>query len=78
MSGREVVIVGSERTPIGSLRGALAAVPAPRLGAADVDRCEIDEAFAEVAVASGRSPAPRPRKVNVRGGAVTLPPERLT
>ena len=32
-SGREVVIVGAARTPIGSFLGSLAAVPAPRLGA---------------------------------------------
>src|SRR5512134_3340243 len=33
MGGREVVIVGAARTPIGSFLGSLAAVPAPRLGA---------------------------------------------
>src|SRR5512143_204123 len=33
MAGREVVIVGAARTPIGSFLGSLAAVPAPRLGA---------------------------------------------
>lgn len=33
MSGREVVIVGAARTPIGSFLGSLAAVQAPRLGA---------------------------------------------
>jgi len=33
MSGREVVIVGAARTPIGSFLGSLAALPAPRLGA---------------------------------------------
>jgi acetyl-CoA C-acetyltransferase len=33
MSGREVVIVGAARTPIGSFLGSLAAVTAPRLGA---------------------------------------------
>ena len=31
-AGREVVIVGAARTPIGSFMGSLAAVPAPRLG----------------------------------------------
>src|SRR5512140_2512825 len=36
MSGREVVIVGAARTPIGSFLGSLAAVPAPRLGAAAI------------------------------------------
>jgi acetyl-CoA C-acetyltransferase len=33
MAGREVVIVGAARTPIGSFLGSLASVPAPRLGA---------------------------------------------
>src|SRR5512139_2501070 len=33
MAGREVVIVGAARTPIGTFLGSLAAVPAPRLGA---------------------------------------------
>jgi acetyl-CoA C-acetyltransferase len=33
MGGREVVIVGAARTPIGSFLGSIAAVPAPRLGA---------------------------------------------
>jgi acetyl-CoA C-acetyltransferase len=33
MPGREVVVVGAARTPIGSFLGTLAAVPAPRLGA---------------------------------------------
>jgi acetyl-CoA C-acetyltransferase len=33
MAGREVVIVGAGRTPIGSFLGSLAAVPATRLGA---------------------------------------------
>ncbi len=36
MSGREVVIVGAARTPIGSFLGSLATVTAPRLGAAAI------------------------------------------
>jgi acetyl-CoA C-acetyltransferase len=36
MAGREVVIVGAARTPIGSFLGTLSAVPAPRLGAAAI------------------------------------------
>jgi acetyl-CoA C-acetyltransferase len=36
MAGREVVIVGAARTPIGAFLGSLAAVPAPRLGAAAI------------------------------------------
>jgi acetyl-CoA C-acetyltransferase len=33
MAGKEVVIVGAARTPIGAFLGSLASVPAPRLGA---------------------------------------------
>lgn len=33
MAGREVVIVGAARTPIGAFLGSLSSVPAPRLGA---------------------------------------------
>jgi acetyl-CoA C-acetyltransferase len=36
MPGREVVIVGAARTQVGSFLGSLAAVPAPRLGAAAI------------------------------------------
>jgi acetyl-CoA C-acetyltransferase len=36
MAGREVVIVGAARTPIGSFLGSLAPVTAPRLGAAAI------------------------------------------
>ncbi len=46
MTGREVVIVGAVRTPIGSFLGSLAAVPATRLGA-----IVIREALARAAVA---------------------------
>jgi acetyl-CoA C-acetyltransferase len=34
MSNREVVIASAVRTPIGAFQGALADVPAPKLGAA--------------------------------------------
>ncbi len=52
MPGREVVIAGAARTPIGSFLGSLAAVSAPRLGAvairaalqrAGVDPSQVDE-----------------------------------
>src|SRR5205085_5699880 len=33
MAGKDVVIVGAARTPIGAFLGSLATVPAPRLGA---------------------------------------------
>jgi acetyl-CoA C-acetyltransferase len=36
MAGREVVIVGAARTPIGAFLGSLSAVPAPGLGAAAI------------------------------------------
>ena len=36
MSSSTVVIVGAKRTPIGSFNGALAAVPAPSLGASAI------------------------------------------
>jgi acetyl-CoA C-acetyltransferase len=36
MAAREVFIAGAARTPIGSFQGSLAAVPAPRLGAAAI------------------------------------------
>jgi len=46
MSGREVVIVGAARTPIGSFLGSLAAVTAPRLGAAAI-RAALERAGVE-------------------------------
>ena len=46
MAGREVVIVGAARTPIGAFLGSLAAVPAPRLGAAAI-RAALERAGVE-------------------------------
>ena len=46
MTGREVVIVGAARTPIGSFLGALASVPAPRLGAVAI-RAALERAGVE-------------------------------
>ncbi|MEI7705556.1 MAG: acetyl-CoA C-acetyltransferase [Deltaproteobacteria bacterium] len=68
MSGREVVIVGAARTPIGSFLGSLAAVPAPRLGAvairaalqrAGVDPSAVDEVIMGnvLQAAVGQAPA---------------------
>ena len=48
MSGREVVIVGAVRTPVGSFLGSLASVPATRLGA-----IAIREALVRAGVAPG-------------------------
>ncbi|HET9552472.1 MAG TPA: acetyl-CoA C-acetyltransferase [Anaeromyxobacteraceae bacterium] len=48
MAGREVVVVGAARTPIGSFLGSLASLPAPRLGAvairAALQRAGVDPA----------------------------------
>ncbi len=68
MAGREVVIVGAARTPIGSFLGTLAAVPAPRLGAAairaalqrsGVDPAQVDEVILGnvLQAAVGQAPA---------------------
>jgi acetyl-CoA C-acetyltransferase len=46
MAGREVVIVGAARTPVGAFLGSLAAVPAPRLGAAAI-RAALERAGVE-------------------------------
>jgi acetyl-CoA C-acetyltransferase len=46
MPGREVVIVGAARTPIGSFLGSLASVTAPRLGAAAI-RAALERAGVE-------------------------------
>ena len=54
MAGREVVIVGAARTPIGAFLGSLAAVPAPRLGAAAIraalERAGVDPASVDEVV----------------------------
>ncbi len=54
MAGREVVVVGAARTPIGSFLGSLAAVPAPRLGAiairAALERARVDPASVDEVV----------------------------
>jgi acetyl-CoA C-acetyltransferase len=67
MPGREVVIVGAARTPIGSFLGSLAAVPAPRLGAvairaalqrAGVDPAHVDEVIMGNVLQAGEGQAP--------------------
>ncbi|HET8725154.1 MAG TPA: acetyl-CoA C-acetyltransferase [Anaeromyxobacteraceae bacterium] len=67
MSGREVVIAGAARTPIGSFLGSLAAVPAPRLGAiairaalqrAGVDPASVDEVIMGNVLQAGEGQAP--------------------
>jgi acetyl-CoA C-acetyltransferase len=67
MPGREVVIVGAARTPIGSFLGTLSAVPAPRLGAvaikaalqrAGVDPAQVDEVVMGNVLQAGLGQAP--------------------
>jgi acetyl-CoA C-acetyltransferase len=67
MAGREVVIVGAARTPIGSFLGALAGVPAVRLGAiairaalerAGVDGAAVDEVIFGNVLQAGEGQAP--------------------
>jgi acetyl-CoA C-acetyltransferase len=67
MTGREVVIVGAARTPIGSFLGSLASVTAPRLGAiairaalerAGVDPAAVDEVVMGNVLQAGIGQAP--------------------
>jgi acetyl-CoA C-acetyltransferase len=67
MAHREVVIVGAARTPIGAFMGSLAAVPAPRLGAAairaalqrsGVDPSDVDEVVMGNVLQAGVGQAP--------------------
>jgi acetyl-CoA C-acetyltransferase len=67
MSGREVVIVGAARTPIGSFLGSLASVPATRLGAvairealarSGVDPSAVDEVIMGNVLQAGEGQAP--------------------
>ncbi len=67
MSGREVVIVGAARTPIGSFLGSLAAVPATKLGAiairaalarAGVEPAVVDEVIMGNVLQAGEGQAP--------------------
>jgi acetyl-CoA C-acetyltransferase len=67
MAGREVVIVGAARTPIGAFLGSLATVPAPRLGAAairaalersGVDATAVDEVIMGNVLQAGVGQAP--------------------
>src|SRR5512138_1927193 len=67
MTGREVVIVGAARTPIGSFLGSLAAVTAPRLGAiairaalerSGVDPAAVDEVVMGNVLQAGEGQAP--------------------
>ncbi len=76
MSGREVVIVGAARTPIGSFLGSLAAVPATRLGAvavraalerAGVAPTSVDEVIMGNVLQAGEGQAPA-RQASIYAG----------
>ena len=67
MVGREVVIIGAARTPIGAFLGSLASVAAPRLGAiairealarAGVEPSSVDEVIMGNALQAGEGQAP--------------------
>jgi acetyl-CoA C-acetyltransferase len=73
---RDVVILSAVRTPIGRFQGSLAAVPAPRLGAAAiaeaVRRAEVapdavDEVYMGIILAAGVGEAPA-RQASIYGG----------
>jgi acetyl-CoA C-acetyltransferase len=76
MNGREVVIVGAARTPVGSFLGALASVPATRLGAvairaalerAGVEPAAVDEVVMGNVLQAGEGQAPA-RQASIGAG----------
>jgi len=76
MAGREVVIVGAARTPIGSFLGSLSSLPAPRLGAvairaalarAGVDAADVDEVVMGNVLQAGEGQAPA-RQASIGAG----------
>ncbi|MHB8732714.1 MAG: thiolase family protein, partial [bacterium] len=73
---RDVVILSAVRTPIGRFQGALAAVPAPRLGAAAIAEAvrraavppdRVDEVYMGIILAAGVGQAPA-RQASMYGG----------
>jgi acetyl-CoA C-acetyltransferase len=86
MGMQDVVVVGAARTPIGSLNGCLAAVPATQLGSiaagealrrARVEPAQIDETIFGNVVSAGLGQAPARQvaigaKVPVTAGALTV------
>jgi acetyl-CoA C-acetyltransferase len=82
MPGREVVIVGAVRTPIGSFLGSLASVPATRLGAlvirealarAGVAAPEVDEVIMGNVLQAGEGQAPARQAALYAGLPETTP-----
>lgn len=79
---REVVIVASARTPIGSFGGALASLTAPDLGAsaisaaisrAGIDGALVDEAFMGNVLSAGMGQAPTRQAVLAAGLPLSVP-----
>src|SRR5512144_189370 len=82
MAGREVVIVGGARTPIGSFLGSLAAVPATRLGAiairaalerAGIEPGAVDEVVMGNVLQAGEGQAPARQAALYAGLPETTP-----
>jgi len=82
MSGREVVIVGAARTPVGSFLGSLASVTAPRLGAiairaalerAGVEPSAVDEVVMGNVLQAGVGQAPA-RQASILAGLAERTP----
>jgi acetyl-CoA C-acetyltransferase len=82
MSGREVVIVGAVRTPIGSFLGSLASVPATELGAiairealrrAGVEPGAVDEVIMGNVLQAGEGQAPARQAARYAGCPDTTP-----
>ena len=82
MAGREVVIVGAVRTPIGSFLGALSSVPATQLGAivirealrrASVEPTAVDEVIMGNVLQAGEGQAPARQAARGAGCPDTTP-----
>ena len=82
MVGREVVIIGAARTPIGAFLGSLASVAAPRLGAiairealarAGVEHSSVDEVIMGNALQAGEGQAPARQAAIFAGITDTVP-----
>jgi acetyl-CoA C-acetyltransferase len=76
MAGREVVIVGAARTPIGAFLGSLSSLPAPRLGAAAlaaalaraaVEPAAVDEVVMGNVLQAGQGQAPARQAARLAG-----------
>jgi acetyl-CoA C-acetyltransferase len=82
MAAREIVIVSGARTPIGSFQGALASVPAPRLGATAIRAAlerggvkpeQVDEVYMGCVLQAGVGQAPARQAAIFAGIPATVP-----